>query len=88
MLPYSHMKTTVEIPDELMRRLRRKAADEDTTLRELLCAAIRQFLSPTARTKKRYKMKDGSFKGTGTVPGVDLSNWAQIRDIIYEGRGS
>ncbi len=39
------------------------------------------------RRKGRFRLRDGSFKGKGLQPGVDLSNWEQIRSLIYEGRG-
>jgi len=42
-------------------------------------------ISPAAKTRKPFKLKDGSFKG-GTGMVKDYS-WDEIRDMIYEGRG-
>jgi hypothetical protein len=39
------------------------------------------------KRRGRFRLRDGSFKGKGLQPGVDLSNWEQIRSLIYEGRG-
>lgn len=80
------MKTTVEISDPLAREAREAAAREGRTLRSLLEEGLREVL---ARRKKRgrFRLRDGSFKGKGLQPGVDLSNWEQIRSLIYEGRG-
>lgn len=83
------MKTTVEIPDALFKRLREKAAKDNTTLKELLSTALRQFLSPPKKPPHRpFKLKDGSVMGTGFAPGIREGDWEQIRDIIYEGRGT
>jgi hypothetical protein len=82
------MKTTVEVADDLFQKLRRRAAAERTTMRALIDAALRQFLGNRPRPAKRFKLKDGSFRGTGYAPGIREGDWEQIRDIIYEGRGA
>lgn len=52
-LPYSHiahmvihMKTTLNIDDQVMKRLRREAARLDTTMSELVETALRRLLAP------------------------------------------
>ncbi len=82
------MKTTVDIPDPLLRKLRARAAREGTTLRALIQAALNQFLGGTRGSSRPFKLKDCSFKGRGLAPGIREGDWAQIRDIIYEGRGA
>jgi hypothetical protein len=82
------MKTTVDIPDPLFDQLRKRAAANRTTMRALIQAALRQFLASGPRPRKRFKLKDGSFKGNGYAPGIREGDWNQIRDIIYEGRGA
>lgn len=81
----THMKTTVEIADALLEDAKRVAAQEGTTLRALIEDGLRKTLAER-ETKPPFKLKDGSVKGGGVQPGIDLSNWEQIRDIIYEGR--
>ena len=82
----SHMKTTVEISDRLMREARAAAVREGRILRSLLEEGLREVLAGRRR-KGRFRLRDGSFKGNGLQPEVDLSNWEQIRSLIYEGRG-
>ena len=41
-----HMKTTLIIHDKVMKRLREEAAKRDTTISELVEAALRQMLEP------------------------------------------
>lgn len=80
------MKTTVEISDPLIREAREAAVREGRTLRSLLEEGLREVLARRKR-KGRFRLRDGSFKGKGLQPGVDLSNWEEIRSLIYEGRG-
>lgn len=42
----SHMKTTLNIDDQVMKRLRREAARLDTTMSELVETALRRLLAP------------------------------------------
>jgi hypothetical protein len=80
------MKTTVEISDPLMNEARKAAEREGRTLRSLLEEGLREVLSSRER-KRRFRLRDGSFKGKGLRPGVDLSDWETIRSLIYEERG-
>lgn len=42
----THMKTTLNIDDQLMRRLKREAAKQRTTMSALVETALRQLLAP------------------------------------------
>ncbi len=80
------MKTTVEISDPLMREARKAAEREGRTLRSLLEEGLREVLAGRER-KRKFRLRDGSFKGKGLQTGVDLSDWETIRSLIYEERG-
>lgn len=81
------MKTTIELPDALFKQLKSKASREKTTMKALIQAALRGYLSDAKTPHKKFKLKDGSFKGQGLMPGIEEGNWSQIREMIYEGRG-
>ena len=82
----THMKTTIEISDALLEEAKRVARQRGTTLRAVLEAALRREVATPAEPRKKFKLRDGSFKGgSGLQPGIDLSDWSQIRRIIYEG---
>ena len=81
------MKTTIEISDALLEEAKRLARERGTTLRAVLEAALRREVAAPAEPRKKFKLRDGSFRGEGVQPGIDLSDWSQIRRIIYEGRG-
>jgi hypothetical protein len=82
------MRTTLEIPDALLDEARRRAEAEGTTVEAILELALRQALTAAPRPHPHREMPDAVFRGgQGVQPGIDLSNWEQIRAICYEGHG-
>jgi len=78
------MRTTLEISDELLRRAKRRAADESTTLRQVVEDALRRHLCerPAGR---RYEFRWRTEKGR-ILPGVRLDDRDALFDLM-EGRG-
>lgn len=83
----SHMKTTVQIPDSLMKEIRELAHEERTTLKELMEEGLRHVISEHRRRGK-FKLRRATFKGNGLQPRLEGAEWSRIRDLGYEGRGS
>lgn len=81
-----NMKTTVELSAPLLKEAKATAAREGTTLRVLLEEGLRESLA-RRRRGRRFRLRDTSVGGKGLRPGVDLTNWDQIRSVIYEGHG-
>jgi len=81
------VKTTINLPRGLLDEARRTAHEEQTTLRSLFESGLRRELQARAKTPRPFKLEDGSFRGEGVQPGIDLRDWDQIRSLIYEGRG-
>ena len=81
------MKTTVEIPDSLLREAKRVAAKKGITLRALVEEGLRR--APTERRgKSRFRLRDASC-GKGCLrSNVEERPWERIRDLIYKGHGS
>jgi len=80
------MKTTVEITDSLLQEAKKVAARDRVTLRQLVELGLRRVLSER-KQRKKYKLKDCSFKGNGLTPEFEGASWEQIRAAIYEGHG-
>jgi hypothetical protein len=80
------MKTTIEIADPLLNDARKMAARDGTTLRALVEQGLRQVIAEK-KTRRPFKLRDGSFKGKGLTPEFADADWEKIRDAIYEGRG-
>jgi Arc/MetJ family transcription regulator len=78
------MRTTIDIADELMRTAKKRAADEDTTFRELVDRALRQYFSgpPSRRT---FKLRWRPHAGGRLQPGVVLEDRDNLFDAM-EGR--
>jgi hypothetical protein len=74
------MRTTIDIPDELMRNAKQRAADENTSLRVVVESALRQYLMRTARPEKKFRLKLTPHPKGRLLPGVVLED----RDLLYE----
>ena len=75
------MRTTVDISDELLRTVKKRAADENATLREIVDRALRQYVgksTPCAGFKLRWKPH-----AVGRLlPGVVLEDRDNLWDVM------
>jgi hypothetical protein len=81
------MKTTLEIPDSLLRDARKVAAREGTTLRALVEQGLHKVLTEKGQRKRPFRLRNGSVKGCGLQPEFADAGWERLRDTIYQGRG-
>ena len=72
------MRTTVDIPDPLYRRLKAKAAKESTTVKQIILLSVEKELQTRARKKDRIQLPIVKSKKPGTL---HLTN-EQIYEII------
>ena len=82
------MKTTVEIPDDLLREAKDMATAENTTLRALIEEGLRRVLSRRRSGEERFVLRDAGVEGRGVKAGLTEGKWDDIQDLIYRGRGS
>jgi hypothetical protein len=81
---FSHMKTTVDLPDELLIRAKKRSAETRTPLRVLIERGLRRELSSIARGDVRRtprKIKWIVAPG-GLPPGLDVSDRSALHDWI------
>lgn len=83
----THMKTTVEISEALVREAKALAAREHTTLRELIEAGLRAVLRERRR-KTDFRLRDASVGGNGLQAEFRGGDWERVREAAYEGRGT
>lgn len=79
---FSHMKTTVDLPDELLIRAKKRSAETRTPLRVLIERGLRRELSSPARGDVRRiprKIKWVVAPG-GLPPGLDVSDRSSLHD--------
>ena len=79
-----HMKTTVDIADELLRTAKQIARDEGSTLRALIEEGLRFALAQRGR-RESFRLRPARFEGQGLQAGVREGDWDQIRGLIYGG---
>lgn len=75
------MRTTVTIDDDLLKRVKQVAADEDKTVSDLLNEALRERLARQPRARKT-RWEPVTYDRGKLQPGVDLSDNAGLRDLM------
>ena len=83
-------RTTVRLPEELLRRAKRKAVAEGRTLTALIEEGLRLVTAEKKADQpaKRIMPRVSKAKG-GLLPGIDLDKFSEIQqadDLAYVGR--
>jgi hypothetical protein len=79
------VKTTVELPEELLRAAQRTARREGTTVKALLEEGLRIALARHLDTEVTG-LRDASVGGNGLRPEFRGASWAEIRNAAYGDR--
>ena len=75
------MRTTVRLREELLRKAKKKAAEEGQTLTSLIEEGLKVVLADAGRAPRRTHAKLPVSKETGgTLPGIDLNRSADLED--------
>lgn len=76
-------RTTVRLPEDLLRRAKRKAADEGRTLTALIEDGLRLVVAGSEKSlpKKKRTLPRVSKATGGTWPGIDISNSAALQEM-------
>ena len=76
------MRTTVDIPDQMYRELKTRAASEGTTVKALILRGVTHTLQPVSPPKKRPRPRQQIIR-TGQPPGsLKLTN-VMINELLY-----
>jgi len=73
------MRTTINLPDELYRHVRVKAALEDRTVTSVLEEALRKLLADE-RPRTSYRVR--ALSGAPVPAGVRIDDNAALRDLM------
>jgi len=77
-----HMRTTINLPDDLILRAKKAALDTGTTLTEIIANALREALVKRRSKKARREFKVITSGSGGLLPGVDLDDTSALLDIM------
>ena len=80
-----HMKTTMDLPDELFREVQRVARDEGVSMKSLMEEGLRAVLE-RRRGAGRFRLPDASVDGNGLQPEFRDASWEQLRAAAYGDR--
>jgi hypothetical protein len=78
------MRTTIDIPEDLLREAKQRATREQRSLSEVVADALRSSFARVGTTQ-RDPVELPTFGGGGLQPGVDLDDTAALLDLM-EGR--
>ena len=81
----SHMKTTMDISDNILIRAKALAKKENVTLRTLMEEGLEMAIE-AHHTRNKYAVKPVVFSGDGLAPEYQQKGWTGIRDEIYDRR--
>lgn len=83
---FSHMRTTLDLPDPLFLQAKKLARDRKIPFRALVAEALRRVVTEEA-PRRKFKLPQRPFGRGGLVEGLSWSDWDRIRDLVYEGHG-
>ena len=73
-------RTTVRLPDDLIRRAKRKAAAEGRTLTALIEDGLRRVLNERGPVRAGRALPPVSTATGGLMPGIDLNDTAALQE--------
>ncbi len=74
-----HMRTTLNIADDLMKKVKKRASESGTTITEVVEEALRAAVAGQPPRATRFSLVWHPVSGR-TLPGIDLSD----RDSLYQ----
>lgn len=79
------MRTTIDIPDALFRRVKREAAERGISMREIIIRGLQAELKGRTQPKERYRLHWRTETGR-ILPGVRLDDRDALFDLMDDRR--
>ena len=77
-----HMKTTLDIHDELLVRAKRHAKETGKPMRAIVEEGLRNVLSSSA-SQSKYTLPDLRFGDPDASDPLEQYSWPELRDSVY-----
>jgi hypothetical protein len=78
------MRTTIRLRDELLKRAKKRAADEQRTLTSLIEEGVALVLARPARRRRGHIALPVSRASGGVMPGVDLNRSTDLEALMED----
>jgi hypothetical protein len=79
------MRTTVDLPDELLLEVQRVAREQNRTMRSVMEEALRVVIDRYQRAEA-FELPDASVEGNGLLPAMRDADWDDLRAAAYGSR--
>lgn len=79
------MRTTVDLPDELLAEVQRIAREQKRTMRSVMEEALRSTIAKYQRAQV-FELPDASVDGNGLQPALRDADWDELRAAAYGNR--
>ncbi len=76
------MRTTINLPDELLVQIKKLAATSRSTITALIEDALREALARRRRTRRHERVILRTYGKQGLLPGVDIDDTASVLDLM------
>ena len=76
------MRTTIYIRDDLIKEVKKLAADSHRTLTSIVEDALQETISRRKPQHSQNPVRLTTFGGNGLQPGVDLDDTASLTDLM------
>ena len=76
------MRTTINLPDDLLKSLKRRAAERGTTVTALIEDSLRAALAERSLRARPKPIRLKTYGQGGLQPGVDLDDSAALLDLM------
>lgn len=82
-------RTTLRLPEDLLKEAKKRAAERGTSLTALVEEALREVLSRSREAANGSEpVSLTTVAGSGVQPGVDLDDTAGLRDLMESAGGA
>lgn len=78
------MRTTVRLPDAILKTAKKAALERNISLTKLIEEALQEKLYNLHPVNSKHSVNLVTFKGNGLQPGVDLDDSAALLEIMEE----
>jgi len=75
------MKTTIDIPEPILRKVSDIAAAQGLTLKEIVTVALQEIIRVASKSRKNFKLEDRSVGGGWLSDHLVGAPWEEIRAL-------